>query len=145
MQLRKDLFLLVAMLFLCNLVGCAKTYSFDISVTNQTPEPIVVWLTKDGPPAEKEWLSPEQVAFSSPAGDDRRNWEPIPPGKTVGTLVKGTFDRETRAFLRIYQGVATLDEVLATSRGSAGRLDLPLKPGKNTFVIGRENNRLVAK
>src|SRR5688500_5157788 len=108
------------------LVGCgAATHTFDVSVSNDTEEPITVWLTKDGPPYEKSWRSPEDLAIESPAGA-RVAGVKIPPGQSATTgSMKGKFDEGTLAILRVYGGDYTFSDLLAVSRGSPNRADVP--------------------
>ena len=49
-------------------VGCAPTKSFEVTVRNQSDVPVMLWLTKDGPPAEKGWWTPEQF-LEAPEGE----------------------------------------------------------------------------
>ena len=67
------------------LAGCssAKEYTFDVSVKNESGRPITLWLTKDGPPMEEGWRSPEQVAMQSPGHEERISGVLVPDGKTA--------------------------------------------------------------
>jgi hypothetical protein len=115
--------------------GCAsgKPRTYDVLVTNDTQAPITVWLTKDGPPPEQGWYSPEDLALIQP--DD---YAPLPgwvlmPGEQASTgPVTGRFEPKTRAVLRVYTGQLRFAEILARSRN---RLDVTLAPGRNSLAI----------
>ena len=121
------------------LLGCgAKTRTFDVSVSNDTKEPITVWLTKDGPPYEKSWRSPEDLAIESPTGA-RVAGVKIPPGQSATTgRMKGKFAEGTLAILRVYGGDYTFSELLAVSRKSPNRADVPIYPGVSRFGVTRD-------
>lgn len=111
--------------------GCGTfTETYQISVKNDTTRPVVVWLTKDGPPPEPNWLSPEQLAATTHAGEERLAGVLLPPGKTatVGP-VKGTFQKGTHAVLRVYEGSPKFNEILAISPGNPRRVNRRLDPG----------------
>ena len=120
------------------LAGCAQTRSYQVAVRNETPEPITVGFAKEeGGPYEAHWATPEEVAIGSPA-EFGRNWDSVvvPPGKTgVAGPIQGKFDGNARPFLRVYGAKGTLNELLAISRGSPRRVDVPLKTGKNALVV----------
>jgi len=126
------------------LVGCGgKVRTFDVSVSNDTTQPITVWLTKDGPPQEKTWRSPEDLAIESPAGA-RIAGVTIPPGQSAATgKVKGRFAEGTVAILRVYGGDYTFSELLAVSRGSPNRADVPIYPGVSRFSVTRDAKGVV--
>jgi len=120
------------------LAGCSSTHTFTVSVRNDALEPMTVWLTKDGPPAEQGWLSPEQIALSGMAKTTPIGVV-IPAGKTADmSPIQGTLDSGTHAILRIYRGQTTFDMMLATSRGSANRTDMVLEPGANVIRIDKD-------
>jgi hypothetical protein len=128
------------------LVGCSssKQYTYEISVRNNSGGPVTIWLTKDGPPAEKGWRSPEQVAIQAPGHEERISGVTVPDGKTASTgLVKGEFEPGSYAWLRIYEGkYANFSELLAVSSKSAKRVDQPLDPGVNRLVVKSRNGRI---
>jgi len=80
---------LLVTLFLAALTGCTPTQSFDISVHNQTNNPVTLWLTKDGPPFEPLWASPEDLAIQSPGADEKHGYVVLPPGKEGDVSVQG--------------------------------------------------------
>src|SRR5688500_3931362 len=89
-------------------VGCSAR-SYDVTVRNDLNQPITVWLTKSGPPAEANWLSPEQMAIGENTGPGRLSGVTIPAGKIAETgKVKGKFPKGTSAILRVYVGQHTL-------------------------------------
>ena len=131
------------------LAGCvtARKYNFDISVKNDTDGPVTIWLTKDGPPEEKGWRSPEQVAITAPAHEERIGGMPVPPGKTAFTgPISGEFDPGTFPWLRIYDGkYASFSDLLAVSKGNPRRVDYALDPGKNNLVVRKKGAGLVVE
>lgn len=137
----RRIFPLAALLLM---VGCAstRTETFELSVKNQTNTPISIWLTKDGPPAEQGWESPEQLALGP--STSTYSFRVLEPGKVAhaGPLT-GRFAPGVNAWLRVYQGLHKLDEILAISRGSTDRLDYLLPPGRHQITITVQNGRLV--
>jgi hypothetical protein len=124
--------------------GCAKTQGYQVAVRNETPEPLTAGLVKEGGPYEPHWALPEDIAVETPA-DDGRGWDSavVKPGDTGSAgPVTGKFDDGSRAVLRVYSGARELDEVLAVSRGSPDRVDVPLRPGKNAIIVRRDNGKL---
>ncbi|MCC6423053.1 MAG: hypothetical protein IT447_06195 [Phycisphaerales bacterium] len=138
------LFLPLAALLL--MVGCAsnRQETFELSVKNQTSTPISIWLTKDGPPDEQGWESPEQLALLPQT--TTFSFTTVEPGKVAhaGPLT-GQFAPGVNAWLRVYQGLHTLDEILAISRGSHDRLDYLTLPGKHRLTIVEQDGRLIAQ
>jgi len=128
------------------IMGCSgPTNIYDITVRNDLAQPITVWLTKNGPPAESIWLSPEQIASGEAPRGERIAGRAVPPGKVAETgAVKGHFPTGTDAILRIYLGQHTLDELLAMSHRDSERLDVTLTPGKSTLIVHEQNGKLVA-
>jgi hypothetical protein len=139
---------LMATLFvaLC-ICGCAPTKTYQVTVRNDLNQPITVWLTKSGEPAEANWLSPEQIAIGENPAGGRMAGTPLPPGKIAETgKIKGKFPQGTQAVLRIYLGQHTLDELLAINRSNkALRLDLWLDPGSTQLIVREEGGVLVAE
>jgi hypothetical protein len=137
--------LFVPLAALLLIVGCASTRqeTFELSVKNQTGTPISVWLTKDGPPDEQGWESPELLAMMPQTAT--YSFSSLEPGKVAhaGPLT-GRFEQGVNAWLRVYQGLHTLEEILAISRGSHDRLDLRLVPGRHQITIVEKDGRLVA-
>jgi hypothetical protein len=118
--------------------GCydMKQRQYQLSVRNDTSRPLTLWLTKDGPPIEAGWRSPEDLEIETPSADERIAGVVVEPGKT-GTAgpVKGEFGPQTNAVLRVYGGATKIAEILAIGRKSANRLDVVLKPGVNRLVV----------
>ena len=73
------------------LVGCsnAHKYEFAVNIKNDTPEPVTVWLTKQGGPPEEGWLSPEAVESTRPAKLGHINGVVVPAGKKHNFLNTG--------------------------------------------------------
>jgi hypothetical protein len=116
--------------------GCTVGRTYEVSVKNDTNEPITIWLTKDGPPAEQQWLSPEQIAIDPADVPPKIGGVVVPPGKSAGTgAVKGQFYSDVNAVLRVYEGQLTLAQLLAVSRGSSNRIDQVLPKGASQWIV----------
>ncbi len=117
--------------------GCGPTTrTYSVTVANQSLEPMTVWLTKDGPPSEMAWASPEQIAIAGIEKDIPFPGVVVPAGKTgVMPGVEGKFNSRTNAVLRVYHGQMRLSEMLSVSDGSARRTDVILVPGDNAVII----------
>jgi hypothetical protein len=120
--------------------GCAnyETRSYEITVKNESSKPIVLWLTKNGPAYEDGWLSPEDLALKTKTTDEPYGFQTVPPGKTAFTdksKATGHFASGVSAIMRIYVGQLTLNQILAISHGQPDRLEIPLTPGSNSFVV----------
>lgn len=148
-RMSRTLQVILALVLAGVLVGCssAKKYTFDLSVKNTTNRPITVWLTKVGPPTEREWLSPEQLAAVLPGHDERISGVVVPAGKTAQRgPVTGKFEEGSYAWLRVYDGqYKSLSDLLSVSRLSPKRVDMPLEAGKNDLVARDVNGRLVVE
>src|SRR5687768_12016867 len=130
--------LLLPALLLASAFGCssARTQTYDIHVTNSTSGPVTISLAKDGPPYEAAWASPEDLAIESPRYRERGGMGVIPPGKTASTeKLTGRFEANAQGYLRVYAGDLTISEMLSKSRGSPGRVDVPLVPGRNDIRV----------
>ena len=120
-------------------VGCAPTRTFDITVHNKTPETVMLWLTKDGPPAEKGWWTSEQFV-AQPEGTPSPGIQ-LPPDKSADTgKVKGTFPQGTSALLLIYRTGPS-----AALPGGSEPLTIKLAPGRNELSVHDESGKLTAK
>ena len=132
----------VSLLLAAIVTGCARTEKFDLTVRNSTTSPITLALTKDGPPFEPLWASPEDLAIQSPGADEKHGYVVLPPGKEGDVSVQGKFDNGTRGYLRVYRGDLQVSEMNAIRSDSPNRLDLRLSPGRNVFVIVDPRGRL---
>ncbi len=121
------------------LIGCGPSMrSYTITVHNQAPEPMTVWLTKDGAPAELGWLSPEQLVMNDMV-KSQITGVVIPSGRTATmTEQTGHFDSGVNAVLRVYRGKQLFNNLLANSSDSPNRTDVILKPGPNQVMIDPE-------
>ena len=119
------------------LVGCGgKSQSYRVIVHNESPRSVTVWLTKNGPPDEPGWKSPETVAIETLGSDEPIAGVIIPPGKTGETpTVRGRFPAGVDAILRVYLGQLAFDDLLAISRDSPNRIDVVLAPGTNELTV----------
>jgi hypothetical protein len=124
------------------LTGCANKPTFQATVHNNLDVPITVGFIKDGPPVEREWLTVEQMAMGAPL-DALPAWGMvIPAGKTGDSpKVSGTFERGTRAYLRVYRGQHPNAELMAISDSSLSRATVMLMPGVNEFEVLAEGLR----
>jgi hypothetical protein len=128
-------------------VGCAETRTFQVAVRNETSRPLTVGLAKEGGKFEPQWQTPEQAAAHTSA-DDERGWDSVvvPPGETRSAgPVKGDFSGMALATLRVYEGDLQLSDMLAMSRGTGGRLDVPLDEGRNAVIVREEAGKLVCE
>ena len=135
-------------LLLAVLTGCSTPaqYSFDVSVKNNTARPLTIGFTKNGPPAEPGWASPESETNLPPDRQHATWGNVVAPAKIASIHIDGKFYGGVYPFLRIYSGEHTLTELLAMSRGNGDRLDLNLRPGPdNFFIVTEEAGRLSAK
>ena len=126
-------------------VGCARKESFDVSVRNGTDGPLTLVLTKDGPPFERLWAAPEDLAIESPRAEEQHSYLVLPANRDADINLEGKFDRGTRGYLRVYRGDLPIPEMVAIGPASPNRLDLRLEPGANRFVIVDSGSRLIEK
>jgi hypothetical protein len=126
------------LLLLLLILGCnsAEKRTYDVALRNDSTRPVTIWLTKNGPPWEDGWKSPEDLAIESPRISERIAGVIVPPGKIALTgKVTGSFLPNVDAIIRVYRGQLTFSEILAVSRGNTARMDIPLKPGINDLVV----------
>ena len=126
------------------LVGCAETRTFQIAVRNQTSGPITVGVAKEGGKYEPQWQSPEEAVVRTD-GRNERGWDSVvvAPGDTGSAgPVTGDFSGGALAMLRVYKGDLKLSDVLAVSRGSPNRVDVPLEEGRNAIIVREEAGKL---
>jgi hypothetical protein len=122
------------------LAGCHsyQVRSYDLSVRNASREPVTIWLTKDGPPYEDGWWSPEDLATLSPKENPSREVGGviIEPGKTATAINRrGRFEPQTSAVLRVYRTANGFNDLLSISHGSPSRDDVKLRPGRNELEV----------
>ena len=126
------------------LVGCAETRTFQIAVRNETSKPLTCGATKEGGKYERQWRSPEQAVVRT-TSEDERGWDyvVVPRGETRSAgPVKGDFSGGAVAILRVYAGDLQLSDVLAVSRDSPGRVDVPLEEGRNAIIVRDTGGKL---
>jgi hypothetical protein len=123
-------------------IGCASsaappTKSFSVEVRNQSDRPVTLWLTKDGPPAEEGWLTPEKIVESN--AKLKYDLAFVPAGKTGYTeSLAGVFPKGTNAVLRVYEGEK---EVFDLAKETT-HVDAVLKPGSNRFSVIEHNGSI---
>ena len=134
---------LLVSLSMCGL-GCqAETRTYEVSVRNDTPEPLTIWLFKEGGPYENGWKSPEDLAIESPKANEPLGKVVIRPGAVADAgPVIGHFDSDSDAKLRVYRGAHSFNELLAISRDSGDRIEVKLRRGDNAFLITEHNLKL---
>jgi hypothetical protein len=128
----------LAVLVLMMLIGCTpyESRTYQVIVRNDSTKTIIPWLTKSGPEYEPGWKSPEDIAIETPGQDEPLAFRPVPPGKTAEIpKITGKFAPGVVAVLRIYVGQMTLDQVLATPRGSMSRIEIVLHKGSNEVLV----------
>jgi hypothetical protein len=119
-------------------VGChnVETRQYDIAVKNDSTKTVILWLTKNGPPWESGWKSPEDLAIESPRADEPFPFQTVPPGRSASTNnLKGQFAPDVDAILRIYVGQHSFNELLAIGEDSPSRIEVKLNPGPNQLRI----------
>jgi hypothetical protein len=109
---------------------------FTLEVKNASARPITIGLTKNGPPAEVAWESPEDRAIMDPRNTGVGWGQVLPPGRTayINNLI-AYFSPGTSGFLRIYAGDLPLNDLLAIGRDSRNRIDVRLREGKTAFTV----------
>ena len=123
--------------------GC-KQYAkadFQVAVTNRTDMPLTAGFVKDGPPSERHWAAPHEIAMGAGKGDQ---WGVlIRPGQTatVGPI-SGKFDRNVSAILRVFASEGDIDDLMGFSRTDPHRADIYLMPGQSHYVIDLDRGRL---
>ncbi len=129
------------------LIGCGPSLEkrvYDISVRNESNQPITLWLTKNGPAYEDGWKSPEDQALEMPRNQHSISGIIVDPGKTAFTgPYPGKFAYNSSAILRVYLGELTINEILAISRGSERRADIHLPIGKSDWTVYLQGHQLM--
>jgi hypothetical protein len=135
--------LLVAALA-CIVIGCnsGNEKSFQVEARNESGRAVTLWLTKDGPPAEEGWLTPEQVVDASQTM--KYDLAFVPAGR-VGYTAKmsGIFPPGTRAVLRVYEGEKEVFDLAKAAPSS--RADYVLKSGSNRLRIVDRSGQLAVE
>ena len=139
----KSLLLMIALTLLAG--GCATTYS--VQARNETGGPVQLWLTKDGPPAEDGWRSPEDLASTAGDHEPKYDFAVVEPGRTGFTdNLTGNFPKGTNPVLRVYGGTDNYFKLAdAQKAGTVRRADYPLKAGANKVVVRETLGRLVVE
>ena len=124
------------------MIGCQsyESRSYDITVHNASSEAVTLWLTKDSEPFENGWQSPEELAVISPKNKDFIvSGVVVQAGKTASTGErKGSFQKDSQAILRVYDGQLKFHEILAVSRDTPLRIDFPLPIGPSNWRVTRD-------
>lgn len=110
---------------------------------NALDGPAMIFLTKDGPPLQDGWWSPEDIAvLYGKVNDDLSRMVVKAGGVAESGKMTAQLALGAHAILTIYEGIHELPELLAIRRGSADRTDLRLAPGKTEITIKKVNNVL---
>ena len=127
------------------IAGCgSQTRKYDVSVENRTDRTITLWLTKDGPPAEEGWYSPEELRERGRGGEAKYDMAIVPPKRTGETgEVKGKFNSGTNAVLRVYEGAPELADLVGETARPRERVDHILTPGRNALAVVDRDGKLV--
>lgn len=126
--------------------GCSntRTETYNVTVHNSLDKPIMVFLTKNGPPLQDGWWSPEDIAvLYGNVEDDVSRWVVRPGGQANSGPMKALLAPGARAVLRVYEGRYALAELIAINRGSPDRLDLILTPGSTDVTVSKREGALV--
>ena len=127
--------------------GCGSSKSYQVEVKNQTSQPVTLWLTKDGPPKEEGWFSPEELGAMPENARPGYDLAIVPPGRTGETAkISGEFPKGTNAVLRVYEGQKELFHLLEDAKaGRSERADQVLKPGMNRLSVVEHAGRIVVE
>jgi hypothetical protein len=92
-------------------IGCASgtKRTYDVVVHNRSEVPVMVWLTKDGPPVEAGWYSPDQFLETSP--DTPSPGGQLPAGRTrrLPAMSAARFPQGTNAILLVFRSGVEAD------------------------------------
>ena len=117
-------------------IGCAPRLTFDVSVTNETRDPITLGIVKTAPPYERDFAGPEHFAINSPQSPAPPWGHVVPPGRTIDSPpVTGSFPDDARAYLRVYRGEHSNAQLMAISEPSPDRVDILIYPGHNRIIV----------
>jgi hypothetical protein len=127
--------------------GCGSNYErriYTVQLTNQTNTTISVGLIKKGKPLQEGWVAPEDIAILAPPLIGRHWGQTVKPDQTIllGPQ-EGAFAEGNIARIRVYAGTPTVEETVGYSRADPDRLDIDLWPGRSSYIIRRENRRLI--
>jgi hypothetical protein len=133
-----------ALLLLLTVAGCSThTETFNITIRNDTPQPVTVVLAKVGKDIRYEagWLTPEDIAVESPEFRDK--WSEIPealppllPGRSAAIFgLRGVFTDTSHGVVRIYLGEPTISQMIARNAKSFARTEVRLTPGDNWIAV----------
>ena len=112
--------------------GGSNKQTYNVVVHNRSELPVMVWLTKDGPPAEKGWYTPEE--FVQAPGDAPSPGVQLPAGKTADTgKVSGSFPSGTNAVLLVFKSGPSAD-----LPGGSEPVSVKLQPGKNELAVSTD-------
>ena len=130
----------IALLLL--VVGCARTETYQVRLTNKTTGPITFGVVKLGDPFERQWATPEDASFHGEKPSPEM-WGRSDSGQTaVSQPITGKFSGNAAAYLRVYEGKLDLVGIMAVSRGSSNRADIMLLPGPNNLTVMEQHDQL---
>ncbi len=141
--------LAVACAFAFFAIGCSSSTTYEVETRNDTMRPITLWLTKDGPPSEDGWRTPEEMAAAAgvEGHEPKYDFAVVEAGQTGYTdKVSGKFPPGTNAVLRVYEGAVDYFKIAEGAKaGRERRADYVLRPGKNRVVVHETLGRLVVE
>src|SRR5690348_11650353 len=106
-------------------IGCAPRLTFDISVKNETRDPITLGIVKTAPPYDRDFAAPENFAIDYPNTPAPPWGHVVPPGRNIGSPpVAGSFPDDARAYLRVYRGEHSDAQLMAISDPSPDRTEV---------------------
>ncbi len=119
-------------------IGCSSTtYVYDVQVANQTSSVVRVGLVKHiapGQPVVNGWMGPEHEAMVGPPRLDMTWGAGLGPHEGVSIGPRET-DFSNGGYLRVYRSYGGVEELLGFTQDDPGRLDVPVYPGRTSFVI----------
>ncbi len=122
------------------ILGCSSAKQFDVTVTNQTPTTLQLFLTKNHEPYEPGLEPPEVLAFDP----DFQGAVMLKPTETGHSKPSMTLKDDQTAVLRVYR-TDKPSMVLAISRGNPDRIDVPIPPGVIHLNIRLQDGLMVAE
>jgi len=118
--------------------ACSSPQTFNVTVTNLTPDTLQVFLTKVKPPYEKNLEPPEQQLILR----DQLAGLPLPPDQSGHIVVKMDVGNGNIAVLQVYRAPDS-QRVLGMSRDNPGRVDYPIDPGYANVAFKLDNKGIL--
>lgn len=117
--------------------------TYQVEVMNISSVPLSVGLVKTGGSVQQGFTAPEHVAINAPDLVSKKWGTLVGPGQTkVIGPIKGKFEPNSDAVLRVYAGDLAVDQLIAYGKKDPGRLDIFVPPGRSGFVIDQRSGVL---